>query len=608
MSKKNVIPKKAALAVAAAAALFMANSWSALFALRGAGRSEVWPDISAPASPVGGGGRDAAVIVAIEEAPKLPRLSGANANAWAWFDYFNKTRGVPGVNIIMLLEAEGSAQSIKEAAARAAGLAGPDGTLWLIFIGRGGRDATAMDTLLYWEGQRTGTGVYAAGITQKELLTSLAASKAGAVAAIFDACFPGKDAGGLEPASGAKAANYKKTITLPDARFTVLASGMGEECAGRLPGAERPALSYLALGGLRGWADTNGDKEITASELQHFILQAFPSAVQGREIFQAIAGGTRTVLGLSAGEKGPDMSNMVKTASPVVNSGLTFKAGVQPAVPQGMDARAWTRDTDWNKLSRMLFYAAGEGEKKILASAFVRAHGTIADENPYVVYLLPFLNMAMIPSGGFFMGSPGNEGGPDESPRREVYLDAFCIDKHEVTEAAYKEFSAATGRQMPEQPTWSASTYPVVNIDWDSAAAYCEAAGKRLPTEAEWEKAARGGAITRYSFGDDEKGLDDYAWYHANSGGQSHPVGLKKPNQYGVYDMAGNVWEWVADRYGANYYKTAPAENPKGPGSGQQRVLRGGSWNFFDVSPRPGDRASDFPSSRSQRGGFRCAF
>jgi formylglycine-generating enzyme required for sulfatase activity len=129
-----------------------------------------------------------------------------------------------------------------------------------------------------------------------------------------------------------------------------------------------------------------------------------------------------------------------------------------------------------------------------------------------------------------------------------------------------------------------------------------------MPTEAEWEKAARAGAVTRYSFGDDERELGEYAWYHVNSGGQSHPVGLKKSNQYGVYDMAGNVWEWVADRYGVNYYKTAPPENPKGPGSGPQRVLRGGSWNFFDVSQRPGDRASDFPSARSQRGGFRCAF
>ena len=85
-------------------------------------------------------------------------------------------------------------------------------------------------------------------------------------------------------------------------------------------------------------------------------------------------------------------------------------------------------------------------------------------------------------------------------------------------------------------------------------------------------------------------------------------MGLKKPNQYGLYDMSGNVWEWVADRYGKNYYKKAPTENPKGPGSGSQRVQRGGSWNFFDVNPRPGDRGSDTPSSKSSRGGFRCAF
>ena len=608
MRRKHNILSRTALTAAAAAALFAATGGSVLFALMGAGRAALWPDISNPAAPAGGGGQDAAVIVAIEGYKSLPRLSGANANAWAWFDYFNKTRGVPGSNIIMLLDAEGSVESMKDAAARSAGLAGTGGTLWFIFIGYGGQDAAAREALLAVGAQRTGRGVYAHGLPQKELLASLSAGKAGAVAAVFDACSPGDDAGGRQTDSGSKPADGKRSVAVLDPRVTVLAAGRGGECAAGLPGAARPALSYLALGGLRGWADADGDKRVTAAEIREFAAQAFTAAGPGLERFPTLAGGSRTVLGISAGENGPEMDKMGKTESPVVNSGLIFRAGVPPAVRQGMETRAWTRDTDWNKLSRMLAYAAGEGEKKRLAAAFVKAHGTIADEDPYVVYLLPFLDMALIPAGGFFMGSPDREGGADESPRREVYLDAFCIDKREVTLADYKAFSASYGRPMPEQPLWSGSTYPVVSVDWDDASAYCEWAGKRLPTEAEWEKAARGGAVTRYSFGDDESKLEEYAWYHANSGGQSHPVGLKRPNQYGVYDMAGNVWEWTADRYGINYYKAAPSENPKGPGSGPQRVLRGGSWNFFDVSCRPGDRGSDFPSSRSPRGGFRCVF
>ena len=214
---------------------------------------------------------------------------------------------------------------------------------------------------------------------------------------------------------------------------------------------------------------------------------------------------------------------------------------------------------------------------------------------------------SLIPAGEFQMGFPEGEGESREYLRHKVYLDAYYIDKYEVTVAQYKDFAKATGRQMPAQELWSTDHHPVVNINWNDADAYCKWAGSRLPTEAEWEKAARGGINTKYGFGDDVSKLDEYAWYFANSNSGAHPVGQKKPNQYGLYDMHGNVWEWVADWYDASYYNVSPEKNPKGPDSGAFRVLRGGSWSNLYIYLRAAGRFRDAPDLASFDVGFRCA-
>ncbi len=216
--------------------------------------------------------------------------------------------------------------------------------------------------------------------------------------------------------------------------------------------------------------------------------------------------------------------------------------------------------------------------------------------------------LVFIPAGEFFMGSPDGEGYSDEHPRHKVYLDSFYIDKYEATAGQYRKFAQATGREMLSQPNYSADNYPVVNVDWTDAAAYCQWAGKRLPTEAEWEKAARGGTDTTWSFGDNESQLEDYAWYNKNCGGKMHPVGQRKPNQYGLYDTYGNVWEWVADWYDKDYYKTCPERNPKGPDSGTSRVvLRGGScYSNISFTRAPYRYTINYDYFNSNFG-FRCA-
>jgi len=238
------------------------------------------------------------------------------------------------------------------------------------------------------------------------------------------------------------------------------------------------------------------------------------------------------------------------------------------------------------------------------------------------------VEMVRIPAGEFLMGcSPGDgECQSDERPPHKVWVSEFWMDKTEVTVAEYKKcvdigycqehfddeacfvYHEGNWIQGRVQEPFRGEDQPAVCVDWSQAKSYCEWVGKRLPTEAEWEKAARGGAPgARY--GD----LDAIAWYDQNSGGATHPVGKKQPNGYGLYDMLGNAWEWCSDWYGGSYYNDSPGRDPHGPNLGLKRVQRGGSW--CPGSPKfPGSwmwrashRASYYQGSELTSIGFRCA-
>ncbi|MBI5209108.1 MAG: formylglycine-generating enzyme family protein [Elusimicrobia bacterium] len=212
--------------------------------------------------------------------------------------------------------------------------------------------------------------------------------------------------------------------------------------------------------------------------------------------------------------------------------------------------------------------------------------------------------MAAIPAGAFEMGSLEGAGDSDELPRHKVELDAFAMDKYAVTVGQYCRFSQATRRDMPRLQPASKCDFPVHNVVWEEAAAYCQWAGKRLPTEAEWEKAARCGTTTYFDFGDDYKLREAYAWADSNSGGAPHPGGLKKPNRCGLYDLYGNVAQWVSDWYDKDYYARSPARNPQGAGKGTEHGLRGGSWYAIAMNGRAGDRL--YSSGRGNAFGIRC--
>lgn len=221
------------------------------------------------------------------------------------------------------------------------------------------------------------------------------------------------------------------------------------------------------------------------------------------------------------------------------------------------------------------------------------------------------LKYVWIAPGTFTMGcSPGDNDctAPETPPRPVALTKAYWIGQTEATVGAYKRYvEAAKARMPPEAPKidrgWRNVSLPIVDVTWQEANQYCAWVGGRLPTEAEWEFAARGGnPASRYG------NLPDIAWTKANAGNRTHPVATKAPNAYDLFDTLGNVWEWVNDWYSPNEYAGGAAQDPTGPATGQEKVLRGGSWIVDPRLLRASDRYSIKPDVRSDYFGFRCVW
>lgn len=265
----------------------------------------------------------------------------------------------------------------------------------------------------------------------------------------------------------------------------------------------------------------------------------------------------------------------------------------------------------------------------------------------------PTGDMALVSAGEFFMGTAdGSDGLADEHPERLISLHSFFMDLFEVTNENYAVFVHLTGHRSPANnspastlwsgvlPPFAIATHPVVNVSWEDAVAYCRWLGKRLPTEAEWEKAARGTDGRRYPWGNEwdltkansasywagrtiefQSGADWEAFWVKGDGARlakekglngevlTLPVGSfpKAISPYGIHDLAGNVAEWVQDWYDPNYYRSAPLTDPTGPERGAIKSMRGGSWLKPAVSLRTSDRDWGTIESRPSGTGFRCA-
>ena len=215
--------------------------------------------------------------------------------------------------------------------------------------------------------------------------------------------------------------------------------------------------------------------------------------------------------------------------------------------------------------------------------------------------------MIYIPEGEFTLGSPEDYGETDEYPSHKIFLDGFWIAKTEVSFSQFDQFCQETKREPPADEEWGRGDLPVINVSWDDAQAYCKWLSKktgllfRLPTEAEWEKAAHD--LYPWGSSNPEEELANYG----GMVGRTTPVGYypKGSSIFGVVDLAGNVWEWVQDWYDAAYYQNSPAQNPKGPDKGVERVVRGGGWSSGENQVRSANRSSELPASRLNLIGFR---
>ncbi|MBI5239029.1 MAG: SUMF1/EgtB/PvdO family nonheme iron enzyme [Elusimicrobia bacterium] len=213
--------------------------------------------------------------------------------------------------------------------------------------------------------------------------------------------------------------------------------------------------------------------------------------------------------------------------------------------------------------------------------------------------------LVAIAPGEFMMGSFGNSA--DEQPAHAVSLGGYAIMPREVTVEEYQRYGQEVRQSCPEQPAGSGPKHPVVFITWHEAKAYCEHYGLRLPTEAEWERAARCGSVRDFPGDGTPAGLDRVAWHRGDSQGTAHPAGAKAASACFLYDMSGNAAEWVSDWYAPDYYLEGVAQNPTGPAQGDDRVVRGGAFDSPAESLRLSFRDRFSPDSGRGNIGFRCA-
>ncbi len=225
--------------------------------------------------------------------------------------------------------------------------------------------------------------------------------------------------------------------------------------------------------------------------------------------------------------------------------------------------------------------------------------------------------LVTIPAGKFLMGS-SERGGDEERPVREVTISRpFQLSATEVTQGQWQAVMGTTPWKGKGYVI-EGDDYPATYVSWEDAMEFCRRLSSRpdekksgriyrLPTEAEWEYACRGGVAAEYCFGDDERMLDSFGWFTRNSEGHPQSVGKKLPNAFGLFDMHGNVWEWCSDWYDEDYYQNAPATDPQGPTSGSDRVLRGGGWSGEAANCRSASRNWSDPSNRHNLDGFRVA-
>jgi formylglycine-generating enzyme required for sulfatase activity len=592
-------------------------------------------------------GKSWAVVIGIDEYEKAPKLKYAVADAQA----VGTALAARGFQVASLYNEQATRAKILGALGdKLVDQVGEQDRVVIFFSGHG-------ETKKAKGGRTTGYLVPVGGEAEALAETAISMSMirdlsealpAKHVLFLIDVCYGGI-AGTLGKSIPAMTESYLREITRERGRQLITAGGPDQRA---LEGPEwgHSVFTYYLLEGLeKGLADLNEDGIIPASELYAYLdSRVFRAAnLKGHQ--------QRPERWDLAAEKGEFV--FFSTARPLPSPPPGEPSAALSQAEQELKAleaherqlAEQARQADEQKKLAELQKQIEEKKKKIeLAKAFplpqqTGKEFTGKDGAP----------MVLVPAGEFLMGS--TEGKADEKPVHRVALEAFYLDKYEVTNKRFQQFARDTGYETTAEKEGKAfgitasgryeetsganwrkpeggetvfvsnrEEHPVVSVSWHDAEAYCRWAGKRLPTEAEFEYANRGGTQTTYWWGDGDPGsrrvgnVADESLKRQFSGWtimagyddgyvRTAPVGSFEPNPFGLHDTTGNVWEWTADWYGQDYYARSAGRNPTGPTSGQSRVLRGGSWSVTPQNLRSAYRFDYEPAVRSYGLGFRCA-
>lgn len=322
----------------------------------GTAAAQSWPDLGTPAPGVGGGSRDAALVISIERYGNLPPIPGAESNGRAWYLHLTKARKVPVDRVKWLNNADAAKENIEDAADKVATWVKPGGTLWLVFIGHGAPASDGRDGVLVGQdAQQTARMLYARSVPQSALLKRLGAGRQAQTVVVVDACFSGRSGGGSALAPGLMPTLAAKRPRL-DRRTTLLSAGTSQQFAGPLPGAARPAFSYLVLGALRGWGDADANGRVTAAEAVTYAGGVLRTLVNGRTQTPQVQGSGGLALSRVGprGEKGPDLAALRTASEPALR-----ETGMRPSGPK-LDTLASTSRTPYPAATRKAFLDACE--------------------------------------------------------------------------------------------------------------------------------------------------------------------------------------------------------------------------------------------------------
>ncbi len=533
-----------------------------------------------------------AVVIGVSQYREevIPQVPYATKDAEAVAAMLERQAGVPKSHIKLLTDSKATVGDFRNHFGDWLRMrVKPDSTVYVYYAGHGTPNPkTGEAYLVPWEGHPDyPTGLY----PLKELYDTLNKLPAKEIVVMLDSCFSGSSGRSVLAKGARPMVITMENPLLAGGKVTVLAAASGNQISSDYDKAGHGLFTHYLLAGLSGEADTNKDQLVSLKELYPYVRDhVSETAVDelNREQTPMLLPGEEEL-----GQKGNKPLVRVDPNASVASVPKPVHQAPQPDSPKQEVAKP-------------------EAPKPIL-EARARPYETprmtgkdIAGKDG--------APMALVPAGEFSMGN--SDGDSDEKPAHSVSLDAFFIDKFEVTTMRYAKFVQETNRPVP--PYWnqvaqaSDGERPVVGVDWHDADAYCRHYGKRLPTEAEWEKAARGADERKYPWGNDLP-MSDHARF-----GQSYrnpvykdgvaPVGSypKGTSPFGIHDLSGNVSEWIADWFSEGFARS-DLRNPKGPDVGTDKVLRGGGW--YDQADRitSTKRFHATPGFRSVDVGFRCA-